>query len=82
MCNCTKDCSLAHPCNCGCHMNVEKKYNFYYDKTNQVKNNRGEYVPAIPLPYYGLKKKCECGETFWTEIRYEEHYALKHILGL
>lgn len=57
---------------------VEKTYN----KSVTTKNRRGEYVPAILLPYYGLKKKCECGESFWTENGYDGHYALKHILGM
>lgn len=50
-----------------------------------VQNKRGEWVPAIPLPYYlrgHHRVKCECGHRFRTERRYREHYALDHILGL
>ncbi len=53
-----------------------------YDKSMQVKNSRGEYVPAIPLPYYGLRRMCECRKKFWTQKGYESHYALEHILGM
>lgn len=44
-------------------------------------NKKGEWYPSIPLPYYGFRKHCHCGEKFWTEKRYEEHYALKHIIN-
>lgn len=48
---------------------------------NATQNRRGEWVPSIPLPMYGLRKKCwVCGKKFWTEERYREHYALHHIL--
>lgn len=43
-------------------------------------NSRGQYVPAIPLPFFGFRKKCHCGAKFWTLNRYREHYALHHIL--
>ena len=48
----------------------------------QTKNNRGEWVAAIPLPIYGLRKKCDCGKRFWTHAGYSGHYALVHILAL
>lgn len=48
-----------------------------------VQNKRGEWVPAIEEPYYNLiTKECRCGKKFLTKERYEEHYALKHILAL
>ena len=47
----------------------------------KMKNKRGEYVPAIPLPYYAWKKKCFCGKSFWFEKNYEAHYALEHIIN-
>jgi len=47
-----------------------------------TQNKYGEWVPAIPEPYYGIKKHCVCGEKFWTKRRYQEHYALEHILAL
>ena len=45
-------------------------------------NKDGEYVPSIPLPYFGRRKKCQCGKKFWTEEGYEGHYALRHILKM
>jgi hypothetical protein len=45
-----------------------------------MENKRGEWVPAIPLPLYGLKKGCSCGASFWFERNYEAHYALTHIV--
>jgi hypothetical protein len=49
---------------------------------NQVQNKRGQWVPAIPLPFYGLRKRCDCGRKFWTTDGYRGHYALCHILSL
>jgi hypothetical protein len=48
----------------------------------QARNSRGEWVPAIPLPFYGVRKRCDCGAKFWTASGYKGHYALEHILGL
>jgi hypothetical protein len=48
----------------------------------QTQNERGEWVPAIPLPLYGLRKRCQCGRHFWTAAGYRGHYALRHILRL
>ena len=52
----------------------------------QTQNERGEWVPAIPLPLYvgflHRKCRCDCGQTFRSGQRYREHYALRHILGL
>lgn len=55
-------------------------------------NTRGEWVPSIPLPFYGFRfVGCgECDRTFKSlttstgraEQRYREHYAYAHILGL
>ena len=45
----------------------------------ETQNKKGEWVTAIPLPYYGFKKTCSCGESFWKEINYEEHYIVDHI---
>ncbi len=53
------------------------------DKTSvTTQNSRGEWVPAIPLPLYGLRKRCECGRKFWTTAGYQGHYALCHVLHL
>lgn len=48
--------------------------------TPKMQNKRGEWVPSIPLPFYGLKKRCGCGATFWRESNYNAHYALEHIV--
>lgn len=54
--------------------------------TTQAQNDRGEWVPAIPEPLFvGFrlrKARCDCGETFRGRLRYREHFALVHILGL
>jgi len=50
--------------------------------TTQARNDDGQWVPAIPLPLLGLRKRCECGRKFWTLAGYRGHYALRHILRL
>jgi len=45
-----------------------------------TQNKRGEWVPSIPVPFYGIRKTCCCGRKFWTMRGYELHYALDHIL--
>lgn len=45
-----------------------------------MRNSRGEWMPAIPLPFYGVRKKCQCGAKFWTTKDYEKHYAYEHIV--
>jgi len=46
-------------------------------------NERGQWVPSIPLPLYILLRcRCECGRAFWTAAGYRGHYALTHVLGL
>ena len=47
-----------------------------------TQNDEGQWVPSIPVPFYGLRKRCECGRKFWTEEGYRGHYALAHILRL
>lgn len=48
--------------------------------TNFAQNGEGDWVPAIPLPFIGLRKKCTCGAKFWTTEGYRAHYALRHIV--
>ena len=57
----------------------------------QTMNTRGQWVPAIPIPFYRrLSVQCECGRRFRHLLhpfggalkRYREHYAYHHILGL
>lgn len=60
--------------------------------TISVQNDRGEWVPAIPEPYFlrdwlGRLRlqgrcRCDCGRVFRTRQRYREHAALVHVLGL
>jgi hypothetical protein len=49
---------------------------------NTTQNDLGEWVPAIPVPFYGLRKRCGCGRKFWTAAGYRGHYALRHVLHL
>jgi hypothetical protein len=44
----------------------------------QTQNQRGEWVPAIPLPLLGIRKRCGCGRRFWTMDGYRAHYAYAH----
>lgn len=47
----------------------------------ETQNAWGQWVPAIPLPYFGtVRVKCACGAKFWNMETYEGHYALRHIL--
>jgi hypothetical protein len=48
----------------------------------RTQNRAGQWVPAVPLPTYGLRKRCGCGARFWTLRGYEGHYALVHVLNL
>jgi hypothetical protein len=49
----------------------------------QVTNGQDQWVPSIPLPHTGLRKRCvPCGRRFWTRADYRGHYALVHILDL
>lgn len=55
------------------------------DSDNLVKNRDGEWVPSIPFPLFGLRKKCRfpgCHKHYFTEAGYRGHYALAHILKL
>lgn len=46
-----------------------------------TQNKLGQWVPAIPLPfYYAIIRGCSCGRRFWTDEGYEAHYAYRHIL--
>jgi hypothetical protein len=53
-----------------------------FDRSVSCQNRRGEWVPAVPVPFYGFRKQCSCGAKFWTEKGYRGHFALEHILGL
>jgi hypothetical protein len=47
-----------------------------------TQNYHGEWVPAIPGPFFGVRKVCRCGRKFWTMEGYEGHYAYAHVLGM
>jgi hypothetical protein len=50
----------------------------------QVRNPKGEWVPAVPMPiflWFG-RCQCHCGKKRWTRVSYMEHYAYAHILGM
>jgi hypothetical protein len=49
-----------------------------------AQNNRGQWVPAIPEPFFLNfgRVRCDCGSTFWGRERYRAHYAYAHILDL
>ena len=49
---------------------------------NMQQNEDGNWSAAIPLPFYGLKKKCDCGKSFWYEENYRKHYVEAHTDGL
>ncbi len=53
---------------------------FFRRFDTHMENKLGEWVPAITMPFLGARKKCRCGEKFWTLDGYRGHYALKHIL--
>lgn len=55
----------------------------WQESGTQAQNDRGEWVPAIPLPLYVWphRHRCKCGGGFWTESGYRGHYALAHILA-
>lgn len=65
--------------------------NIKHDYSDNVscQNKYGEWVPAIPLPYYvgwGLRKAecttCKELPVFKNLTEYRGHYALVHIMGL
>lgn len=48
----------------------------------QVQNENGDWVEAVPLPFYlgNNRCRCKCGRRFPDEETYRGHYALAHIL--
>ena len=44
-------------------------------------NEDGTWSEAVPLPFYGLRKGCHCGEKFWKEENYRKHYKAQHTDG-
>ncbi len=57
------------------YMTTDKGIELLPRSNAATQNKRGEWVPAIPEPYYGIRKMCECGKKFFTLKRYREHYA-------
>lgn len=37
---------------------------------------------AIPLPFFGLRKVCQCGKKFWKVNNYKRHYQKAHTNGI
>lgn len=33
---------------------------------------------AVPLPFYGVRKVCQCRKKFWKTSSYERHYRKEH----
>lgn len=55
--------------------------NMYVELRPTFENERGQWVVAIPEPYFKLiRKRCECGKLFWTMEGYKGHFALRHII--
>ncbi len=50
----------------------------FTNEGNYQQNENGSWSTAIPLPFYGLKKKCDCGKSFWKEENYRTHYFNQH----
>ena len=49
----------------------------------QAQNRLGQYVPAIPEPFFhSFGHRCGCGQFFLRYESYRGHYALKHIMQL
>ena len=49
---------------------------------NMQQNEDGSWSQSIPLPFYGIKKKCDCGKSFWKESNFRKHFIEKHTDGL
>lgn len=50
----------------------------------EVLNSKGEWVPIVPMAlheFFGIIT-CLCGKRRFGEMRYQEHYAYAHILGM
>lgn len=50
----------------------------------QQQNARGEWVPSTPRPFYEKRPfrapryLCQCGASFKSEHRYNEHWQVAH----
>ena len=49
---------------------------------NLQQNPDGTWSEAVPLPFYGIRKKCSCGKKFWREENYVRHYKKHHTTGI
>lgn len=47
-------------------------------------NGRGEWVTAIPEPYFLSfgRVRCDCERKFRGRDRYRDHFAYAHVLGM
>lgn len=48
---------------------------------NWQQNEDGTWSQAVPLPFYGLRKGCDCGKKFWREDNFRKHYIKAHTDG-
>lgn len=66
---------------CNKHLKeANERFGRHKEAQMETQNKKGEWVKAIPLPYYLIVGvKCTCGCRFLSEKRYVEHYAYKHI---
>jgi len=50
----------------------------------EVENDNGDWVPLVPAPFasYLWLNRCLCGKFRLGIMRYQEHYAYAHILGM
>lgn len=44
-------------------------------------NGDGTWSESVPLPFYGIRKRCQCGKSFWKEENYRKHYIKSHTDG-
>lgn len=62
---------------------VKNGLSMFSDEGNFQQNADGTWSEAIPLPFYGIRKKCStCWRGFWTEKGYEKHYVNEHTTGM
>ncbi len=57
-------------------------YREAWKQAAMTQNKAGEWVPSIPLPFFGWPHwyRCQCRRWFWTMDGYRGHYGLAHIL--
>jgi hypothetical protein len=51
---------------------------FYKSPWDNAMLVNGKWFPAIPLPFFGWRKQCECGHKFWRLAAYQRHWQIEH----